>query len=326
MGGEIAVNSTPGEGSCFTFTISVQSVPDAPVASDRGNRARAFDSSILLDKRVLVAEDNPINQQLALEFLNRLGASVDIAESGRHAVERIVETDYDLVLMDIHMPHTDGLEATRIIREQGLEVPIVAVSADALTERKLDAQSAGCDDYITKPIDFDTLVQTLEKLLPAAEQHHMRRASDRPDIPDDFDTDAENITLRGQRLPGIDIAEAIKKHNDNIKLMIKLMGDFGHYYGDAANKIRDHLAAGEQEEAERLAHNLHGVAGSFGAKRLKEASKALELAIAEDQTDVMLGHLHSFEIALSEVLESTEAMARNEVRLRASDFPEHAED
>ena len=127
-----------------------------------------------------------------------------------------------------------------------------------------------------------------------------------------------------QRLPGIDIGQAIRGHNGNIKLMIKLMGDFGSYYGDAGAKMRSHVTGGQLEEAERLAHNLHGVAGSFGARRLKEAAKTLELAIADSEEGSdrrnLLGLVQSFEVALTEVLESTEAMAREEVSLRASDY------
>jgi len=125
-----------------------------------------------------------------------------------------------------------------------------------------------------------------------------------------------------QRLPGIDVGDAIRGHNGNIKLMIKLMGDFGRYYGDAGAKMRGYVTANELEEAERLAHNLHGVAGSFGAQRLKDASKTLELALAKGDSKNLIGLVHSFEVALTEVLESTEAMAAEEVRFRASDYGE----
>ena len=121
-------------------------------------------------------------------------------------------------------------------------------------------------------------------------------------------------------MPGIDIGTAIKAHNDNVRLMLKLMGDFGRYYGDAGTRMRRMVNEKQYEEAERLAHNLHGVAGSFGAARLKEASKTLELALIEPEGKNLLGLVQSFEIALTEVLESADALASEEVRLRASDF------
>ena len=123
-----------------------------------------------------------------------------------------------------------------------------------------------------------------------------------------------------QRVAGIDIGQAIRGHNGNVKLMIRLMGDFGRYYGDAGVKMRGYITTEAFEEAERLAHNLHGVAGSFGARRLKEASKTLELAIASEEDGNLLGLVQSFEVALTEVLESTEIMAREEIRFRASDY------
>ncbi|TNF80817.1 MAG: response regulator [Gammaproteobacteria bacterium] len=331
MGGEIHVTSTVGEGSCFQFTL-LASVPDAKdlVQSDRAER-RASDIT-LAGRRILVAEDNPINQQLALEFLQRRGAEVHIAQNGREAVNRATAADYDAILMDIHMPELDGLEAAAILRQQSLDMPIIAVSADALSESKAAAVDAGCNAYITKPIDFDTLMMELDDLLPDAELRDTprRRASDRqarvePQTETREQTldEAVEAALQAmpiQRLPGIDIAQAIRGHNGNIKLMVKLMGDFGTYYGDAGAKMRTFVTAEQYEEAERLAHNLHGVAGSFGAKRLKEASKTLELAIAKSDDTNLLGLVHSFEVALTEVLESTEAMARDEVQFRASDY------
>ncbi len=323
MGGEIQVSSTPGKGSCFSFTI-LTGIPSASDLVARERPERYVRDISLTGRRILVAEDNPINQQLALEFLQHRGAEVDIAQNGREAVNRATSSTYDVILMDIHMPELDGLEAARILRRQALDVPIIAVSADALAESKTAAIEAGCNTYVSKPIDFDTLLFELDGLLPGREGEAIprRRASDRS-LEDQTLDDAVEAALSVmplQRLPGIDIGQAIRGHNGNIKLMIKLMGDFGTYYGDAGAKMRSYITSEQFEEAERLAHNLHGVAGSFGAQRLKEASKTLELAIAKSERKNLLGLVHSFEVALTEVLEGTEAMAREEVQFRASDY------
>ena len=321
MGGTISVQSVLNEGSTFTFS-AVFAIPTATTGVAESQRSSQEDAAnILYDRYILVAEDNPINQQLALEFLQRGGASVDIAETGRQAVARATANRYDAILMDIHMPEMDGLEATRMLRENDINVPIIAVSADALAERKSSAIDAGCDDYITKPVDFDKLINVLSQTLPSPDTpaaNYRRRATDAELRPEE---DQAAILAR-QRVPGIDVGQAIKSHNGNIKLMTKLMGDFGTYYGDAAQRVRDWVNAGELEEAERLTHNIHGVAGSFGAKHLKEASKTLELALAKGEQRNLLGLVQSFEIALTEVLESTDALSRNEVQFRASDFPE----
>jgi len=317
MGGSIDVTSIPGQGSNFEFSILCR-MPDAEsAATEVLPRRRTGASSILRDRQILVAEDNPINQQLALELLQRAGAIVDIAETGRQAIAAAVDKDYDAILMDIHMPQTDGLEATATIREQGLTVPIIAVSADALTERKQAALDAGCNAYVTKPIDFDSLIYALEEVLPSAEPQLRRRATD---LTEEEIQASNELQIDLQRVAGIDLGEAIKNHNGNVRLMIKLMGDFGRYYGDAGPKIREQIAMQDYEDAERLAHNLHGVAGSFGARRLKEAAKTLELALVEGDTKNLLGLAQSFEIALAEVLESAEALASDEIRFRASDF------
>jgi PAS domain S-box-containing protein len=340
MGGEIAVTSEPGSGSTFHFTLCLQ-LPSEAAKVQSPAAVRERNLAILEGRSILVAEDNRINQQLALEFLQRAGARVDIAENGREAVDMATASDYDALLMDIHMPLLDGLEATRILREQGLRLPIVAVSADALSTRRSSALDAGCDAYVTKPIDFDELFGVMTRLLPESGAPNLRRrASDRASPEPEPSPDAARAqpaaapapsagpsrqdleSLPIQRVPGIDIGSAIKAHNGNVRLMLKLMGDFGRYYGDAGTRMRRLVSDDQFDEAERLAHNLHGVAGSFGAQRLREASKTLELALGEPEGKSLLGMVQSFEIALTEVLESTDALASEEVRFRASDFGE----
>ena len=334
MQGEINVSSRVGAGSRFEFTAMVGHAQRDIEIVHRRAKTRDRSSQLFNDQRVLLAEDNPINQQLALAFLQRAGAKVDIAETGRQAVARAVANTYDVILMDIRMPEMDGLEATQALREQGLTVPIIAVSADAVGERRNRALEAGCDGYVTKPIDFETLVSECSE--------HMGLELDADDAPRRRATDAqhsdEDETGLLARVPGIDVGLAIKNHNNNVKLMLKLMGDFGTYYGDAGPRIRAMLLDGEWDEAERLAHNLRGVAGSFGAKDLQEASKTLELALVRDEnsdelpgapggkmepatSENLLGLAQSFEVALSEVLEGAEALASKEVRLREGDIP-----
>jgi len=325
MGGNIRVESALGEGSRFTFDVRL-ALPSQADQLPEPARRRRRNVQALSKRSILVAEDNPINQQLALEFLQRGGARVDIAETGREAVARATAESYDAVLMDIHMPELDGLEAARILRDQNIDVPIIAVSADALATSRQAALDAGCNAYVTKPIDFDELLTELAHLLPSAETENLRRrASDHTGnaAVGQAASGAELLEqLPLERLPGIDVGEAIRGHNGNVRLMIKLMGDFGGYYGDAGANMRKFVTTGQHEDAERLAHNLHGVAGSFGAKRLKEASKTLERALAEGRSENLIGLVRSFEVALTEVLESAEALASDEISLRESDYPQ----
>ena len=137
-------------------------------------RTRPRSADVLRGRRILLAEDNPINQQLALEFLQRADATIDVAATGQAAIDLALVGGYDVILMDIHMPQVDGLVATRAIRAAGLTLPIVAVSADALAERRSAALLAGCNAYVTKPIDFDELLATMNGLLggPLPESNH----------------------------------------------------------------------------------------------------------------------------------------------------------
>ncbi|MGA1370105.1 MAG: ATP-binding protein [Pseudomonadales bacterium] len=326
MGGAIDVTSAPDQGSTFRFTIVV-GIPNVPSTVTDAPKRHERNASALERRRILVVEDNPINQQLAIEFLSRAGASVDVAENGREGIGRATASNFDAILMDIHMPIMDGLEATRQLRASGCELPIVAVSADALAAHRAAALQAGCNAYVTKPIDFDVLLGELNRLLPPRIAQPRRRASDRATDDDTAPTSDESTAAKAsasdieglERLPGIDIAAAIKGHNGNVRLLLKLMGDFGKYYGDAGPRIRRMVTEGAFEEAERLAHNLHGVAGSFGARRLQGASKTLEIALAGDDHGHLLGLVQNFEVALREVLESADALAHERVALRASD-------
>ncbi|MBV1906043.1 MAG: response regulator [Pseudomonadales bacterium] len=353
MGGEISVISSPGEGSCFGFTLlfhhfGKQQKPENP-ATIAKKPPRQVNTSLLQDMPVLLAEDNPINQQLAIEFLGRAGALVDIAATGQEALDKCLAGNYDVVLMDIHMPIMDGLSATRAIRKAGKTVPIFAVSADALSERRIAAIDAGCNDYITKPIDFDLLMERIREQHDLAEspEEHSRRSGDAlqsdnhmaetPEHTDkigsDFqarpETDRDHEIRKSarqlsdhlpRRVAGIDVGRAIHNHNNNVKLMLKLMHDFGTYYSDAAHKIRADIQIKDYDAAERLAHNLHGVAGSFAADHLKESSKALELALIKRTMRSLPGLVQSFELALNEVLESAESLASEEITFRAEDL------
>ena len=316
MGGTISVRSESGQGSCFAFDAQFER-PAAHVTMIAEVRTRPRSADILRGRRILLAEDNPINQQLALEYLQRGDAVIDIAETGRMAIDAALAGPYDAILMDIHMPEVDGLTATKQIRAAGLMMPIIAVSADALVERRAAALQAGCNAYITKPIDFDELLATLHGLLGGTLDESApkrRRASDPA-------AEAAAIAdLVNQRTPGINVGDAIKGHNGNVKLMLKLMGDFGRYYGDAGQRMREAVTENNMDAGERLAHNLHGVAGSFGASDLKDASKALELALIHGDKKNLLGLVQSFEMALSEVLESAESLASREVSFRATDL------
>ncbi|MBY0547632.1 MAG: response regulator [Candidatus Obscuribacterales bacterium] len=167
LGGAIGVNSAKNQGSTFWFSVPlavatgsdkpVDAVPELPEAVER-------------TELILIAEDHPVNQQVALLLLQTLGFSADVADNGQEAVEMVRNKDYALVLMDCEMPVLDGFAATRKIRieesESGKHTPIIAVTANVLEGIRLDCLSAGMDDYIKKPIEPLELKDALGKWVP----------------------------------------------------------------------------------------------------------------------------------------------------------------
>ncbi len=167
MGGTIRVQSAPSEGSVFSFTMRCGLPDENSSAPNPTPRKRAAKPHILNGRHLLVAEDNPINQQLALEFLQRGGATVDIADNGRIAVAMCTQNHYDAVLMDIHMPEMDGIEATTQIRADennpNHQSPIIALTAAALLDEKNRALKVGMNDFLTKPFAPAQLKNTILK-------------------------------------------------------------------------------------------------------------------------------------------------------------------
>jgi signal transduction histidine kinase/CheY-like chemotaxis protein len=160
MNGHINVESQPGKGSVFNFTILTRPAPLR--AAIPGYTA----IPILAEKyplRILLAEDNPINQQLALIIFRKMGYAPEVAENGKQVLDWLLRQPFDLVFMDIQMPEMDGLEATRNIRAAGDQPVIIAMTANATRRDREECLNEGMDDYLSKPVNLDELIRTLEK-------------------------------------------------------------------------------------------------------------------------------------------------------------------
>ncbi|HYD55599.1 MAG TPA: response regulator [Burkholderiales bacterium] len=219
--------------------------------------------------RILLAEDNEINRQIATELLETAGAHVEVAVDGREAFRKATEPGvrFDLILMDVQMPNMDGLEATRRIRADPAYAgaPIVAMTAHAMAEERERCIQEGMVDHITKPIDPQTMFRTIARWLdPAGAPPAERQApalAVMPAIP---------------QVEGLDAVSGLRRVAGNKALYLRLLRQFADEQADAAGDIAAAIASGDRETAMRRAHTLKGVAGNLGFTELQAQAAALE--------------------------------------------------
>jgi PAS domain S-box-containing protein len=228
--------------------------------------------------RLLVVEDNVINQQVAVEILEGAGFQVDVAANGREALAAVYARSYDAVLMDVQMPLMDGYDATRAIRreERFRDLPIIAMTAHAMADDARKSQTAGMQDHVTKPIDSQQLFAVLrrwispERLGRSAARDMVRPATDGTRAGQDA------AVPLPENLPGFDIAAGLQRLEGNRALYRRLLVDFVQSHADTPTLIREAFAAGDFKQVRERLHNLKGVAGHLEARSLLASATALE--------------------------------------------------
>jgi diguanylate cyclase (GGDEF)-like protein/PAS domain S-box-containing protein len=262
----------------------------------------------LAGKRVLLVEDNEINRELAGELLGDLGVVVSYAVDGQEGVRRVLEQTFDLVLMDIQMPLLDGLSATRQIRATGKcpTLPIIAMTAHAMTGDRARSLEAGMNDHLTKPITPSGLTEMLLRWLPVKPQQTQQASTSAGDPGPQDRVPAS--------LPPFNIQAALARTNNKPKLLHKMLATFYQQYAGAADLLREQLATGAHEDAHRLAHSLKGLAATLEASEWAQSAAEVETAFRAGQTSAIGPLIEQLERTLAPAIAAAGSLVHSQVQ------------
>ncbi len=265
LGGSLIAESEPGHGSHFKLTVATGPLADVEMVYDKEHIPAPEQATIeplpseILSGTVLLAEDNQDNQQLLSMLLHRLGADVTLADNGRIAVDKAEAGDFDLIMMDMQMPEMDGLQATRLLRERGYDKPIVALTANAMNEDKNRCLEAGCNDFLTKPIEKEQFHEVVS--------YYLR-------FRDEADSQVEPI-------------KSVLLEDD--PEIIELVHNYIKNLPEVLKHVEEALKQKNWERLKDLAHQIKGTGGNFGFVELSNLAGTIEFQAMNMNMDELGG-------------------------------------
>jgi len=267
MDGRIWVESELGEGSRFCFEFVAKLAASEQLPSNPGHTEELAELAERMPLRILLAEDNPTLRQLSIRQLERLGYLPDIAEDGRKVLERLRESSYDVILMDMQMPDLDGLATTREIRTHWVDENrpyIIAMTANALDSDRQACLAAGMDDYLSKPVRVVSLAHVLERSQTQQAEHHSEPPKLQESSPREVSFDRAELEELGEELGWDAVASLVDGYEEDAQ---KLVGG-----------LQEAMAEQDLVQIQRIAHMLGANSASFGAGRLWKLCQQLEHA------------------------------------------------
>ncbi|MCP4107099.1 MAG: response regulator [Desulfobacteraceae bacterium] len=273
MGGTIDVQSTEGKGSTFLFRLHFQ-YNDIPEPKESGSVTLLHASSKQqFNVRILLVEDSPMNQRVAVGILRKYGCVVDVAENGEQGVRKCKEKSYDLIFMDAHMPLMDGFEATKAIRDyEKIETvnsqpgtPIVAMTALAMEGDRELCLEAGMDDYISKPIRSQTIFEML-----------LKYCSEQTGKQEIVETDREKMPEQSDELLRLDTEQLLDIADYDEELILELIGEFLKDAPLYLQELQEAIISGDQYRIVKEAHRLNGLAANVGGMQLLDMGQKIE--------------------------------------------------
>ncbi|PMG98288.1 ATP-binding protein [Vibrio lentus] len=272
MGGQISVESVFGQGSEFSFVLTLPRSSVEELAEFKAQELQLDYQIEFKGQRVLLVEDNELNQDLALAFFTRSNLNADLAENGKEALELAQSNEYEMIFMDLQMPTMDGFEATRLIREFDKDVPIIAMSANVFADAKLRAREAGVTDFLDKPIIIDKATSLITKYIVPEVLVEGKASSESPSGSIQ-DSSSYSSTLSSDALMVLPVFSLLRfgqlTHHD-VKLQEKMLGRFCQGAPDIMSETFDNLVQDEWATLERNLHTLKSMAASIGGLQLAE--------------------------------------------------------